>query len=52
MDCPYMAFHIGACIAKHVELQNVVGILMDRPQEQELRILVVHNRLNNMELGG
>jgi hypothetical protein len=31
MDCPFMPFHIKAIIARHVELQNVVGALMDQP---------------------
>jgi hypothetical protein len=30
MDCPFVPFHIKASIAKHVELQNVVGTLMDQ----------------------
>ncbi len=30
MDCPFIPFHIKACIARHVELPNVVGTLMDR----------------------
>ncbi len=30
MDCPFVPFHIRACIARHVELQNVVGALMDQ----------------------
>jgi hypothetical protein len=50
-DCPFVPFHIRACIAKHVELQNVVGTLMDQPQEQEPKILVVQNTLKSMELG-
>jgi hypothetical protein len=29
MDCPFAPFHIKACIARHVELQNVVEALMD-----------------------
>jgi hypothetical protein len=29
MDCPFVPFHIKACIARHVELQNVAGALMD-----------------------
>jgi len=41
MDCPFVPFHIRTSIVRHVELQNVVGTLMDQPQEQELRILVV-----------
>jgi hypothetical protein len=31
MDCPFVPFHIEASIAKHVELQNVAGALIDRP---------------------
>jgi hypothetical protein len=34
MDCPFVFFHIRICIAKHVELQNVAGTLIDQPQEQ------------------
>jgi hypothetical protein len=41
MDCPFVPFHIRTSIVRHVELQNVVGTLMDQQQEQELRILVV-----------
>ncbi len=33
MDCPFVPFHIKACIARHVELQNVARTLMDQPQE-------------------
>jgi hypothetical protein len=29
MDCPFVPFHIRGGIAKHVELQNVAGALMD-----------------------
>jgi hypothetical protein len=31
MDCPFVPFHIIACIARHVELQNVIGALKDQP---------------------
>ncbi len=31
MDCPFVPFHINKGIARHVELQNVVGTLMDQP---------------------
>jgi hypothetical protein len=31
MDCPFVPFHIKANIARHMELQNVVGALMDQP---------------------
>jgi hypothetical protein len=31
MDCPFVPFHIRVNIVKHVELQNVVGTLMDQP---------------------
>jgi hypothetical protein len=31
MDCPFVPFHIKVGIARHVELQNVVGALMDQP---------------------
>jgi hypothetical protein len=51
MDCPFVHFHIRACIVKHVELQNVLGTLMDQPQKHELRILVIQNKLRGMELG-
>jgi hypothetical protein len=27
MDCPFVTFHIKVGIARHVELQNVVGAL-------------------------
>ncbi len=30
MHCPFGPFHIKACIAKHVELWNVAGTLMDQ----------------------
>jgi len=33
MDCPFVLFHIIVGITKHVELQNVVGTLMDNPKE-------------------
>jgi hypothetical protein len=39
MDCPFVPFHIKTCIVKHVELQNVVGALMDQSHAQERRIL-------------
>jgi hypothetical protein len=29
MDCPFVPFHIIINIARHVELQNVEGTLMD-----------------------
>jgi hypothetical protein len=29
-DCPFVPFHIRACIARHVELQNVAGTLVDQ----------------------
>ncbi len=50
MDCPFVPFHIRKGIARHVELQNVIGTLMDQPHEQALRILVVEN-LIGMESG-
>jgi hypothetical protein len=31
MDCLFMPFHIKVGIVRHVELQNVEGILMDQP---------------------
>jgi hypothetical protein len=48
---PFVPFHIRASIARHVDLQNVAGTLMDQPHEQESIIHVVHNRFRNMELG-
>ncbi len=41
MDYPFVPFHTRAGITKDVELQNVVGALMDQPQEHELKILVI-----------
>jgi hypothetical protein len=41
MDCLFVPFHIRASIARHVELQNVVGTVMDQSQDQELGIHVV-----------
>ncbi len=41
MDYPFVPFHIRASIAKHVELQNVAGTLMDQSHEHESRILVM-----------
>jgi hypothetical protein len=35
MDYLFVPFHIKVDIARHVELHNVVGALMDQPQEQE-----------------
>ncbi len=51
MDCPFVPFHITTNIARHVELQNVVGALVDQSQDQEPRIFVVQNKLKSMELG-
>jgi hypothetical protein len=34
-----------------VELQNMVGALMDQPHEKEPWIPIVQNRLRGMELG-
>jgi len=31
MDYPFVPFHIKTSIAKHVELHNVGGALMDQP---------------------
>ncbi len=31
MDCPCVPFHIRVSIAKHVELHNMVGTIMDQP---------------------
>jgi hypothetical protein len=33
MDYLFVPFHIKASIVRHLELQNVVGALMDQPQE-------------------
>jgi hypothetical protein len=33
MDCPFVPFHIRVGIARHVELQNVAGALMDQSHE-------------------
>ncbi len=33
MDFPFMPFHTRACIAKHVELQNVAEALMDQSHD-------------------
>jgi hypothetical protein len=41
MDCPFVPFHIKVNITKHVELQNVVGALMDQSHGQELKIIVI-----------
>jgi len=35
MNYLFVPFHIKASITRHVELQNVVGTLMDQPHEQE-----------------
>jgi hypothetical protein len=51
MDCPFMPFHIRIGIVRHVELQNVVGALMDQPQEQELGIPLIQTKFRGMELG-
>ncbi len=32
-DCPFVPIYIRIGIARHVELQNVVGTLIDQPQE-------------------
>jgi hypothetical protein len=50
MDCPFVPFHIRACITTHVELQNVAKTLMDKPQEHESGILDVQNKFKGMEL--
>jgi hypothetical protein len=34
MDCPFVPFHIKVGITRHLELQNVVGALMDQPQDK------------------
>ncbi len=41
MDYPFVAFHIKANILKHVELQNVVGALMDQTRAHEPRIFII-----------
>jgi len=41
MDCPFVHFHIRVGIARCVELQNVVGALMDQPYQWELEIPIV-----------
>ncbi len=51
MNCPIVPFHIKACITRYVELQNVVGALLDQPHEQESRIPIIQNRFKGMELG-
>ncbi len=51
MDCPFVFFHIKTNIVRYVELQNVVGTLIDQPQEQELRNPIVQNKFKGMELG-
>ncbi len=51
MDCPFVPFHIRVGVAKQVELQDVAGTLMDQPQEQESRFLIVKNKFHGMELG-
>ncbi len=30
MHCPFVPFQIKTCIARHVELHNVAGALMDQ----------------------
>jgi hypothetical protein len=51
MDCPFVFFHIRVSIARHVELQNVVGALMDQPHEHESGIPIVQKKIKGMELG-
>ncbi len=51
MDCLFVPFHIKVCIARHVELQNMAGTLMDQPQEHEPKTPVIHNKLRGMALG-
>ncbi len=31
MDYPFVPFHVGTCIVRHVELQNVARIVIDQP---------------------
>jgi hypothetical protein len=50
MDCPFVLFHIKIGIARHVELQNVAGALMDQSQAQELGIPIGQNILKGIEL--
>jgi hypothetical protein len=33
LDCPFLPFHVRIGIVRHVELQNVAGVLMDQPHE-------------------
>jgi hypothetical protein len=33
MDCPFVPFDIKVGIARHVELDNMVGVVIDKPQE-------------------
>jgi hypothetical protein len=35
MDCPFVPFHIKIGMARHVELQNVVGVVINQPKEEE-----------------
>ncbi len=35
MDCLFVPFHIKVGMARHVELQNVVGVVIDQPKEEE-----------------
>jgi hypothetical protein len=41
MDCPFVPFHIGVGIVRHVELQNVARTIMDQTQAHESRIHVI-----------
>jgi hypothetical protein len=52
MDCTFVHSHIKTSIVRHVELQNVVGTLMDQSQDQELGSFIVQNKLKGMELRG
>ncbi len=33
MDCPFVPFDIKVCIVRHVELHNMVGVVIDKPHE-------------------
>ncbi len=51
MDCPFVSFHIRADIVKHVELQNVAETLMNQPQEEEQKILIVLEHIKRHGVG-
>jgi hypothetical protein len=41
MDCPFVPFRIKTSIVRHVELQNVIRVIINQPQEQEMGIPIV-----------